>query len=97
MANSARKHGIEICSIHAPYGLVNPYRDYVNALLRDGFDMGTARQMADASGIDIWYLKRPNNYAGREALKGLIDITAMLGEQLIVAHIDRIYEQAGPQ
>ncbi len=49
-------------------------------------------QMADASGIAIWDLTRPNNYAGREALKGLIDITARLGEQLIVAHIVRIYE-----
>lgn len=48
--------------------------------------------MADASGIAIWDLTRPNNYAGREALKGLIDITARLGEQLIVAHIVRIYE-----
>lgn len=91
VVNSARALGVEIYSVHAPWNFCYPRQEFLSILQSDGIDPVTALRLADEENIDKWDLTHPQNHAGIEAIKGLVDVTAMMGAQMVVAHIDEFH------
>ena len=90
VVNSARALGVEIYSIHAPWNFCYTRQEFLSMIQGDGIDPVTAMRLADEENIDKWDLTHPQNHAGIEAVRGLVDITAMMGAQMVVAHIYKI-------